>query len=211
MGAGAPAVRDPGRLSVGLDGAPSDLRRLLLHSGDGTYALVLWRDVSLWDVPGRRDLEPGPATFEVVMGQRVELARRFDPVPVGRREPALAAAKAGPRRSRRGAGGPEANATDSPQVDSTSARIFSWKTGRAKPSACARMAAGSKAVKSSRSAVASAPTSSGGTSTPVSPGTTVSRRPPRSTPTTGRPAACASTAAMPNSSTLGTTSAWAPA
>ena len=75
-----PAVRDPGRLSVGLDGAPSDLRRLLLHSGDGTYALVLWRDVSLWDVPRRRDLEPGPATFDVVMGQRVELARRFDPV-----------------------------------------------------------------------------------------------------------------------------------
>ena len=80
VGAGAPAVREPGQLSVGLDGAPSDLRRLLLHSGDGTYALVLWRDVSLWDVPRRRDLEPGPATFDVVMGQRVELARRFDPV-----------------------------------------------------------------------------------------------------------------------------------
>ena len=53
---------------------------MLLHAGDGTYALVLWRDVSLWDVPSRRDLEPGPASFEVVLGERVELARRFDPV-----------------------------------------------------------------------------------------------------------------------------------
>jgi hypothetical protein len=41
---------------------------------------VLWRDVSVWDRVGRRDLQPTPAGMELVFGQAVTLAQRYDPV-----------------------------------------------------------------------------------------------------------------------------------
>jgi hypothetical protein len=74
------AVASPGGLRVGLEGAGSDVRQLLLRSADGTYALVLWRPASVWDRDALRDLSPTPDRLDVVMGQRISLAQRFDPV-----------------------------------------------------------------------------------------------------------------------------------
>jgi hypothetical protein len=73
-------VASPGGLRLGIDGAPSDMRRLLLRSADGSYALVLWRQVSLWDRIGKRPVAATAVPIDVVMGQRLTLARRFDPV-----------------------------------------------------------------------------------------------------------------------------------
>jgi hypothetical protein len=73
-------VANPGGLRFGLEGAPPDLRRLLLRSADGSYALVLWREVSVWDWAARRDLFPSAHRLEVVLGEPVALGQRFDPV-----------------------------------------------------------------------------------------------------------------------------------
>jgi glycosyltransferase involved in cell wall biosynthesis len=95
---------------------------------------------------------------------------------------------------------------------STCSRMRRWKVSTENVSACLRMTAGSKRVKSTDvSASASASALRLATRMPVTSWTTVSCRPPPSMPSTGRPAACDSTAAMPNSSTFATISAWAPA
>jgi len=77
---GSAPVGAPGGLRIGLEGAGGDVRRLLLRSADGSYALVLWRDVSVWDRDTQRDISPTPDRLDVVMGQPISLARRFDPV-----------------------------------------------------------------------------------------------------------------------------------
>jgi hypothetical protein len=73
-------VAAPGGLRVALDRAGSDVRTLLLRSAEGWYALVLWRDVSVWDRDRQVDLSPTPDQLDVVMGQPISLAQRFDPV-----------------------------------------------------------------------------------------------------------------------------------
>ncbi len=80
VGAGSPPVAALGGLRYGIEGAPPDLRQLLLQSADGSFALVLWRDVSVWDRFARQDLAVASAPFEVVLGQPMALAQRFDPV-----------------------------------------------------------------------------------------------------------------------------------
>lgn len=79
-GAGSAPVPAPGALRYGLEGAPPDLRQLLLRSADGTFALVLWREVSVWDQLARRDLFPTAHALQVVLGEPLALAQRFDPV-----------------------------------------------------------------------------------------------------------------------------------
>jgi hypothetical protein len=73
-------VAAPAGMRLHLEGAGPDVRSLLLRSADGTYALALWRTVSVWDYLGRKDLYPAPDRFDVELGQPVALARRFDPV-----------------------------------------------------------------------------------------------------------------------------------
>ncbi|MEA2419905.1 MAG: hypothetical protein QOE60_2111, partial [Thermoleophilaceae bacterium] len=73
-------VASPGGLRLGLEGAGPDVRQLLLRSADGSYSLVLWRGVSVWDPAKRVDLSPAPDRMDVVLGDRIALARRFDPV-----------------------------------------------------------------------------------------------------------------------------------
>ncbi len=73
-------VAAPGGVRLGLQSAPPDLRQLLLRSADGSYALVLWREVSVWDRVAAVDLSPAPDPLEVVLGQPIVLAQRFDPV-----------------------------------------------------------------------------------------------------------------------------------
>ncbi len=76
-------MASPGGLRLGLEGAGADVRQLLLRSADGSYALVLWRDVSVWDRDALRDLVPAPDHVDVALGQPIALARRFDPVSLG--------------------------------------------------------------------------------------------------------------------------------
>jgi hypothetical protein len=78
--AGSAPVAAPGGLRYGVEGAGPDVRRLLLRSADGSFALALWRGVSVWDPLAKRDLVPAADRLEVVLGQRIALARRFDPV-----------------------------------------------------------------------------------------------------------------------------------
>jgi hypothetical protein len=73
-------VASPDGLRLALEGAGSDVRRLLLRSADGSYALVLWRDVSVWDRNAQRDLFPTPDRVNVVLGEPITVARRFEPV-----------------------------------------------------------------------------------------------------------------------------------
>ena len=73
-------VASPNGLRLRLEGAGPDVQSLLLRSADGTYALALWRRVSVWDYIGAKDLYPAPDRVDVVLGQPVTLARRFDPV-----------------------------------------------------------------------------------------------------------------------------------
>lgn len=76
-------VTAPGGMRLGLEGAAPDLRSLLLRSADGTYALVLWRTASVWDWVAQKELDPAPDRVDVVLGQPVSLAQRFDPVASG--------------------------------------------------------------------------------------------------------------------------------
>ncbi len=76
-------VAAPGGLHLGFDSAPADLRQLLLRSADGTYSLVLWRAVSVWSASNRVDLFPASDRVEVALGDRISLARRFNPVDSG--------------------------------------------------------------------------------------------------------------------------------
>jgi hypothetical protein len=73
-------VAQPGGLRFGLENAPSDLRRLLLRSDDGSYSLVLWRTVSVWNRDALRDVEPTVHGLAVKFGQPIALARQFNPV-----------------------------------------------------------------------------------------------------------------------------------
>jgi hypothetical protein len=73
-------VASPGGMRLRLVGAGPDVHSLLLKSANGSYALALWRTVSVWDYLGAKDLYPAPEHVEVALGQPVSLARRFDPV-----------------------------------------------------------------------------------------------------------------------------------
>ena len=73
-------VASPGGLRFGIEGAGADVRQLLLRSADGSYSLVLWRQVSVWDRAALKDLAPAPDSVDVVLGERMAAAQRFDPV-----------------------------------------------------------------------------------------------------------------------------------
>ena len=73
-------VATPGGLRLDVSGAGADVRKLLLRSADGSYSLVLWRQVSVWDRDALKPLTPAPDPVEVVLGDRIALAQRFDPV-----------------------------------------------------------------------------------------------------------------------------------
>jgi hypothetical protein len=50
---------------------PSDLRQLLLQTGPATYALVLWRDVKVWDQLTRMPIAVAPADASVQLGPEI--------------------------------------------------------------------------------------------------------------------------------------------
>ena len=50
---------------------PADLRQLLLQTGPRSYALVLWRDVKVWDQSSRSPIAVSPANAQVQLGPEV--------------------------------------------------------------------------------------------------------------------------------------------
>jgi hypothetical protein len=80
VGADSAPVASPGGLRLGLEGAGPDVRSMLLRSANGTYALVLWRTVSIWDWTLLTQLFPSSDEVTVALGQPVSLAQRFEPV-----------------------------------------------------------------------------------------------------------------------------------
>ncbi|HEY1595646.1 MAG TPA: hypothetical protein VGF74_09645 [Thermoleophilaceae bacterium] len=61
---------DAAPLHVAVDGSP-DLQQLLLQTGPHSYALVLWRDVKVWDQAARAPIDVQPADEDVQLGPEV--------------------------------------------------------------------------------------------------------------------------------------------
>jgi hypothetical protein len=70
---------DPGSLDYSLDGAPSDVRRLLLQKRDGSFWLALWRDADVWNENGGGDLHPGDEQVTLRLAQPVAGATAYRP------------------------------------------------------------------------------------------------------------------------------------
>ena len=103
------ARRLAGGLRIALEGAGTDVRRLLLRSADGSYALALWRDVSVWDRTAQRDLRPRPIAWTWPRrADRPGAALR--PGRLGRGVTALDRPAQDHGQPGRGAGGPAADA-----------------------------------------------------------------------------------------------------
>ena len=56
------------RLGYRLAGGPSDLRQLLLQTGPRRYALVLWRNTTVWQINTRRALTVRGASVRLSLG-----------------------------------------------------------------------------------------------------------------------------------------------
>lgn len=66
-----------GSLTVGVEGATDDLHRMVLRRPDWRYLVLLWREVSVWDVRTRspRDVEAVDVTVRMPDGARWTLHR----------------------------------------------------------------------------------------------------------------------------------------
>lgn len=69
----------PGSLSYTLSGAPSSARQMLLQKRDGSFYLVLWNQVSVWDTAARTDLNPNDSQVTLRLDQRIERAEVYRP------------------------------------------------------------------------------------------------------------------------------------
>lgn len=58
-----------GSLTVGVDGATDDLHRLVLRRADGSHLVLLWRDVSVWDVRTRSPVPVDAVDLTLRLGE----------------------------------------------------------------------------------------------------------------------------------------------
>jgi hypothetical protein len=58
----------PAALSYTATSSTDDLRQTLLQRRDGSFVLLLWRDVAVWDPIAQTTLEPAPAAVDVRLG-----------------------------------------------------------------------------------------------------------------------------------------------
>jgi hypothetical protein len=79
VNAGSQPVANPGGLRYRLQDAGSDVRQLLLRSADGSYALALWRNVSVWNRDTQEDLSPTPDQLTITLGQPITQAAQHNP------------------------------------------------------------------------------------------------------------------------------------
>jgi hypothetical protein len=69
----------PGDLSYSLEGGPASTRQLLLQKRDGSFYLVLWNAVSVWDPAQRTDLDPGAVPVTLRLEEPIAGAEVFEP------------------------------------------------------------------------------------------------------------------------------------
>ncbi|MDQ4145698.1 MAG: fibronectin type III domain-containing protein [Actinomycetota bacterium] len=74
---GAPFA--PGSLSYRAMNAPASVRQLLFQKRDGSFYLVLWNDVSVWDSATGRDLQPPDVDIAIELNQPISTARVYRP------------------------------------------------------------------------------------------------------------------------------------
>jgi hypothetical protein len=79
VNAGSQPVANPGGLRYRLQDAGPDVRQLLLRSADGSYALALWRNVSVWNRDTQQDLTPTPDQLTIALGQPITQAAQHNP------------------------------------------------------------------------------------------------------------------------------------
>ncbi|WP_323791352.1 hypothetical protein [Nocardioides sp.] len=64
----------PGSLSYNVSGGGSELRQLLTQRSDGTYVLLLWRDVSVWSNGSRSEIDVATTPVQVSVPQESRIA-----------------------------------------------------------------------------------------------------------------------------------------
>ncbi len=64
----------PSKLSYSVNGAPSDLRQILVQKRNGEFVLLLWRDVSIYDPDTEQPLSVNPASVTVQVAKRSSFA-----------------------------------------------------------------------------------------------------------------------------------------
>ena len=70
---------EPGALAYRLEGAPATARQLLLQKRDGSFDLVLWNAVSVWDPEQRLDTNPPDAPVTLTLGEPIASADVYEP------------------------------------------------------------------------------------------------------------------------------------
>ncbi len=88
---------EPGKLDFTLAGDTTDIRQLLLQKRDGRFYLLLWQEVSSYDVPTRKELAQAARLLTVKLGQAMRRAVVYFPLrggirPAHRVQPAAVAA-----------------------------------------------------------------------------------------------------------------------
>jgi hypothetical protein len=69
----------PTGLAYRLEGAPATARQLLLQKRDGSFDLVLWNAVSVWDTEQRVDTNPPDVPVTLTLGEPIAGAEVFEP------------------------------------------------------------------------------------------------------------------------------------
>jgi hypothetical protein len=69
----------PESLAYRLEGAPPTAQELLLQKRDGSFYLVLWNRVGVWDKGERADTNPADVPVTVKLGQPIARAEVFEP------------------------------------------------------------------------------------------------------------------------------------
>lgn len=69
----------PGKLGVSFPNAPSALAHTLVQKADGTFQLLLWRDLSAYDGNANRDIDNAAVTVQVTLTSPASQVRWFDP------------------------------------------------------------------------------------------------------------------------------------
>lgn len=67
----------PRALDFDIVNAPSDVHHTLLQKSDGTFYLLLWREVSSWDTAKQAEIAVAPARVTVRLGSMMEGAQLF--------------------------------------------------------------------------------------------------------------------------------------
>ncbi len=69
----------PASLDYSVSGAPSTAQQLLLQKRDGSFYLVMWNRVSVWNTSNRIDVDPADVAVTVRLNQPVASAEVYEP------------------------------------------------------------------------------------------------------------------------------------